>query len=503
MAPSAAGAPKLIILSEKIWREAALKHRKRILSLLQPGLTPLNDQINTGTRRRNGTAKQYVDEWTALDPKNPIYNFLIEYYGVKGSKGPRRLGRWAPDPSLLLGNEDKIADNFDYMQQITNTIGAQNEMHVDGAGGGMNEKIDFQVDERIYEAAMEASFGLGGILLQGANEDDMGGTLHLRGSIPILNIDGGHVHEGKDLDEALLSTTTTTGNDCNLYGILYNPAIFYNRHKPVETPEDRQQLLKTMSPFQWYSSILRSTLDSEPILHCHGLHEWAMQYHPEGAPPPPSAKYQSSIPLRVSREVINKTVERKGISCTHVDALRFFAPAAGPLNHHGAELKRTDQLKLEQKACVHAHMDLLKIALKIQPFLNTDLLVDILGIALKARLLDVEASPYDARSYGASVVPVETKEGRKQYRDRQRDLMNETEPVRERLLKAYDDFMALSFAMDSIGGGQLEKGGENPLGPSSKADGEDKGQLYSFVAPERNALAQPGGPPWRRNLIKN
>jgi hypothetical protein len=33
------------------------------------------------------------------------------------------------------------------------------------------------------------------------------------------------------------------------------------------------------------------------------------------------------------------------------DALRFFAPAAGPLNHHGASLERMDQLRLEQPAC--------------------------------------------------------------------------------------------------------------------------------------------------------
>ena len=28
-------------------------------------------------------------------------------------------------------------------------------------------------------------------------------------------------------------------------------------------------------------------------------------------------------------------VERRGVRCTHVDALRFFAPAAGQLNAHG------------------------------------------------------------------------------------------------------------------------------------------------------------------------
>ena len=41
-------------------------------------------------------------DWMALDPIHPVYNFLIEYYGLKRRKGTRRLGRWSPDPGLLL-----------------------------------------------------------------------------------------------------------------------------------------------------------------------------------------------------------------------------------------------------------------------------------------------------------------------------------------------------------------------------------------------------------------
>ena len=111
--------------------------------------------------------------------------------------------------------------------------------------------------------------------------------------------------------------------------------------------------------YVWYREVLGRTLgpDRAPVLHCYGLHEWAMQYQPAGARPPPSATYQAhAMPLRVDRATINAAVERKGVSCTHVDALRFFAPAAAPLNSHGATLERVDQLRLEQPACVHAHM---------------------------------------------------------------------------------------------------------------------------------------------------
>ncbi len=444
---------KLVTISEKVWRNAASHHRKRIYDLLKPGFTSRNDQVNTGNRRRrndtttttNNNNSIVNDEWKSLDPIHPIYNFLIEYYGLKGAKGPRRLGRWSPNPSLLL-------------QPCS------------------NEEI-IQLEDPIYNAAMEASQGLGGILLQNANQDDIGSTLHLKGCIPVTS-----------------NPNTTDNDDCEFYGILYNPALFYNRQQQQQSREEREKLLKTIAPFQWYSSILRTTLSSEPILHCHGLHEWAMQYHPLGAPPPPSAKYQSSLPLRVSRETINETVERKGISCTHVDALRFFAPAAGPLNHHGAQLHRTDQLTLEQKACVHAHMDLFKIAMKIQPFIDSQLLSDVLEVAIKARTLDVEASPYDATAYGAGIVPVETKEGRKLYRDRQKALMEEVEPVRVRLLTAYEDFMELAF--------EEELRSNNNNNNKNNDDNHDDSQSSSvYIAPERLAKAEPGGLPWRRNLL--
>ena len=51
------------------------------------------------------------------------------------------------------------------------------------------------------------------------------------------------------------------------------------------------------------------------------------------------------------------------------------------------------------------------------------------------------ASPYDATKYGAGIVPIETNEGRRMYRERQIVLMQKAEPVRKKLLHAYEDFM--------------------------------------------------------------
>lgn len=430
----------VVRISESVWRRAAQQHQHTIRQLLQPGLLSPDTSVSLSRRDRRRPEKttRYDsdnddDGWTTLDPKHPIYNFLIEYYGIKGAKGIRRVSRWSPNPSLLL-------------LRHSNHHGME--------------------DGCIIEKTKDHHPTAGGILLEGATEDDLGTLLHLRGAI---------VRPDSDHNS----------------GVWYSPAHFFGRHDPAR----RTEAARAATPYLWYRSILQNTLEHDPILHCYGLHEWAMQYQPLGADPPPSSKYQAHLPLRVSRTVINETVERKGVSCTHVDALRFFAPAAGPLNHHGASLERTDQLRLEQPACVHAHMDLLKIALKIQPFCDANLLQRVLQVVLQARRLDVAASPYDVAEYlkddcsvaandigdglegPVTVIPIETAAGRALYRQHQIALMKQAEPIRRDLLQAYNDFLQLAFDPESL-----------RLGTRSPQR-------------ERFAVAAPGSPSWRNNLL--
>ena len=175
-----------------------------------------------------------------------------------------------------------------------------------------------------------------------------------------------------------------------------------------------------------------------------------MQYQPNGAPEPPSAKYQSHLNMRVSRRVINDTVERKGVTCSHVDALRFFAKDALPLNKYGGPLQRSHQIQLEQPACVHANMDLLKMVLKLQPFVDPTLIQQVLKMALESRKIDVAASPYDATEYGVGVIAIETQEGRSEYRKKQYELMTKIQPIRQNVLNAYNTFLQLAFDDDIL-----------------------------------------------------
>ena len=106
--------------------------------------------------------------------------------------------------------------------------------------------------------------------------------------------------------------------------------------------------------------------------------------------------------------------------------------------------------------------------------------------------MNVEASAYDATEYGAKIVPIETNEGRKIYKEELTLLMRRTEPVRKRLLDAYEVFMKLAFEEDLLGG---------HFSADANADGTNTA-APPYVAPERLAKVQPGGLPWRKNLIE-
>jgi hypothetical protein len=479
----AAARMMIVRIPRHVWRPAALQHQDCVRQLLEPSLLPRQEYQNLqhrqgpghGRRRKmqegspaqnnlkdavvhNNDEQDYEfdsnnsssDDWfRPLDPRNPVCNFLIEYYGLKGHQGVKRLARWSPSPNLLLllppSDNTKMTLLLTSLQELEESSKAA----APKKSGSRGSKYRSSSSHHHHYSANT------GVFLEDVTMDDFATLLHLRGAI--LQDNGALYSPSQwfDVKQQRPQTSLVVAKD---------GGVFQKRHPA--------------SPYLWFRSILQQTLQAEPVLHCHGLHEWAMQYCPLGSPPPPSAKYQQHLALRVSQDVINQTVERKGISCTHVDALRFFAPAAGPLNHHGASLQRTDQLRLEQPACVHAHMDLLKIGLRLQPFSDAALMRRILQLSMDARRLDVAASPYDATAYGVGIVPIETKDGRAQYRKEQRELMDRAEPIRRELLDAYNLFLRLAFDEDPV---VLE----SQLTPTA----------------ERYATAQPGSRPWRQNLM--
>lgn len=188
----------------------------------------------------------------------------------------------------------------------------------------------------------------------------------------------------------------------------------------------------TMSPsrrvsVEWIRSLLEATRRREPHFGCHGLHEWAMVYQIPGG-----ELRHSAWPLRLGAAGVEVVVESSRIVCSHFDAFRFFTPAARPLN--SLQPARGSIHDLEQPGCLHANMDLFKWAMKLSPFVPSEIVADCLELARAARLLDMAAGPYDLRAIGVEPVRIEEEAGRAEYARRQREIHDRAQVLRGLLL---------------------------------------------------------------------
>lgn len=175
------------------------------------------------------------------------------------------------------------------------------------------------------------------------------------------------------------------------------------------------------------ADLLAATASRPARLNCFGLHEWAMVYRA------PEVRH-AQVPLRLSARDTDAVVESMPLRCTHFDAYRFFTAAAVPRNADA--LSRHAQSATEQPGCVHANMDLYKWSYKLGPLLESNHLMDCLDLAADARVLDMQASPYDLSEYGIEPITVEDPGGRAEYVRRQQDIANLAGPLRESLLSA-------------------------------------------------------------------
>ncbi len=172
--------------------------------------------------------------------------------------------------------------------------------------------------------------------------------------------------------------------------------------------------------------ILSGTASRPPMTGCFALHEWAMVYGLDQ-----EQVRHAYLPLRLTPEEITDTVDEWGLRCTHIDAYRFFTEQASPLN--ALRPTRETQPELDQPGCLHAAMDLYKYAFWFSPLLPSDLVMDCFALAAQAREIDMRASPYDVAPFGLESIRIETAEGRREYGEAQRTLIDGAAPLRERL----------------------------------------------------------------------
>ena len=86
--------------------------------------------------------------------------------------------------------------------------------------------------------------------------------------------------------------------------------------------------------------------------------------------------------------------------------------------------------------------DLVKWAMKAQPWVSAELAADAFELAHVARTVDMRASPYDFSAVGLKPIAIETAEGRGEYEAEQRRLSALAEPVRARLIAELDRALA-------------------------------------------------------------
>lgn len=185
---------------------------------------------------------------------------------------------------------------------------------------------------------------------------------------------------------------------------------------------------------QWTRELLARTAGRPMHRGCFGLHEWAMVYRDDAVRHP-------QLDLRLGPAGTDRVVESHRLSCTHVDAFRFFTDPAVPRNER--PLARADQLGAEQPGCLHVSMDLYKYAYRLLPFVDAGIVLDTFELALDVRRVDMRASPYDVRPLGLDPIAIETAEGKAEYLSHQERFAERAAPLRRRLIDLHDQVLAV------------------------------------------------------------
>ena len=195
---------------------------------------------------------------------------------------------------------------------------------------------------------------------------------------------------------------------------------------------DLQQFpTKRIKSLEWILTLLKNSRDKKPTFGCFGMHEWAMVYRTDNV-------RHAQFGLRMEPKELTEFVESRPLVCTHFDAFRFFTPEAVPLNKF--QLSRETFADTEQPGCIHTNMDLYKWAYKLHPWIPSNLILEAFELAIEARTIDMQASPYDLVKNGLPPIKIETEEGRVEYLKAQQSIYEKGVPVREKIIAEYERF---------------------------------------------------------------
>ncbi len=201
--------------------------------------------------------------------------------------------------------------------------------------------------------------------------------------------------------------------------VLTNSGAFLD---PSRFPDNRRRAVR------WILTVLENSREKKPSFGCFGMHEWAMVYKKD-------TPRHNQLPLRMDKDELAWFVESRPLVCTHFDAFRFFTKSARPLNKYG--LTKETIIDMEQPGCIHTNMDLYKWAFKLYPWISGNTIREAFKLAVNARFIDMQASPYDLTSLGLKPIKIETREGRMEYLNKQKEVYRKSEPIRDKLIEEY------------------------------------------------------------------
>ncbi|MDR9419073.1 3-methyladenine DNA glycosylase [Gracilimonas sp.] len=191
---------------------------------------------------------------------------------------------------------------------------------------------------------------------------------------------------------------------------------------------------KRISSLKWMLKMLKNTQQNRPSFGCFGMHEWAMVYKSENP-------RHNQLPMRMEPDELAAFVESRPLLCTHFDAFRFFTKPAKPLNRF--ELSREKFHETEQPGCIHSNMDLYKWAFKLYPWIPSSPILEAFELAVEARYIDMQASPYDLREQGLEPIKIETDSGRKEYKQKQEMIFEKGFPIRKNIIDEMNKLLAV------------------------------------------------------------
>jgi hypothetical protein len=199
---------------------------------------------------------------------------------------------------------------------------------------------------------------------------------------------------------------------------------------PKNFPHNRRKSAR------WICELLLQSSERKPSFGCFGMHEWAMVYRTEKI-------RHNQLPLRMDEKDLAEFVESRPLVCTHFDAYRFFTKKAQPLNKY--DLNRNNFIDNEQPGCIHNNMDLYKWAFKHYPWISSEVTRKAFLLAVEARYIDMQASPYDLSGHGLKPIKIETEAGRREYIEKQTMIYKKGKPIRNQLIKEYRYLLELIF----------------------------------------------------------